>query len=299
MALGVIAVGLSACGPTKTSDNGKVSVVANFYPIAYAAQRVGGDLVTVRNLTPAGVEPHDLELTSDEVDHIDAADVVFFMGSGFQPAVAAAAKRRSGNSVDVSSGLLATGDAATIARQEGQQPKAGATDPHFWLDPTRMARAVDAIRSALDRADPGHAATYDRNATAYKQELAQLDADFAAGLAHCARTEIVTAHAAFYYLAQRYRLSQYGITGVSPDAEPDPQRLADLSDRITRDGITTVFYEELVPRDFADTLAHDAHVQTAVLSPLEGLSKDEQTKGDTYISVMRKNLAALMTALGC
>jgi zinc transport system substrate-binding protein len=276
------ATALAACAPKSAASDGKVSVVANFYPVAYAAQQVGGDLVSVRNLTPAGVEPHDLELTSDDVDHIQSADVVFLMRSGFQPAVAAAARHRRGDTVDVSAGLVAS-----------------KSDPHFWLDPTLMGRAVDKIRDGLEAADSKHKSTYDRNAAAYKAKLAQLDAEFSSTLSNCARSEIVTAHAAFAYLARRYGLTQEAVTGVSPDAEPDPQHLADLAALIRSDGVTTVFYEELVPSDFADTLAHEANVKTAVLSPLEGLSKKEQASGATYLTVMRRNLTALKAALGC
>ncbi|MEY2472776.1 MAG: zinc transport system substrate-binding protein [Actinomycetota bacterium] len=277
-----VAVSLGGCGPTAKKDDDKVAVVASFYPVAYAAQQVGGDLVRVRNLTPAGVEPHDLELTSDDIDHIDSADAVFLVGSGFQPAVVDAAKRRSKNTFDVAAGLIRSKD-----------------DPHFWLDPTLMADAVYNIRDGLKSADPAHKSTYERNANAYVTKLTRLWNDYGTALAHCERKEIVTTHAAFGYLADRFGLTQTSVAGLSPDAEPSPKRIADLAALIRRDGVTTVFYEELVPRGFADTLAHDAHVKTAVLSPLEGLTKQEQARGETYITVMRRNLAALKTALGC
>jgi zinc transport system substrate-binding protein len=276
-----------------------VSVVANFFPIAEAATQVGGDLVTVTNLTPAGVEPHDLELTSDDIDHLEDADLVLYVGSGFQPAVAAATRQRTRPSLDVAEGLLGRGDSAALAEQEGEPAEAGAVDPHFWLDPTLMASAVDAIEAALAGVDPEHADAFAANAGRYLAELSALDVDYRSGLADCQRHEIVTAHAAFYYLGRRYGLTQEPITGVSPEAEPDPRRIAELTDLIKRDGITTVFYEELVPRDFADTLAREAGVQTDVLNPIEGLTHDEVAAGEDYVSVMRANLSALQRALGC
>jgi zinc transport system substrate-binding protein len=172
-------------------------------------------------------------------------------------------------------------------------------DPHFWLDPTRMSRAVDRIARAAAAADPKHAASMRADAARYRRDLAQLDTDFAAGLANCARKEIVTAHAAFGYLAARYGLTQEAVTGISPDAEPSPRRLAQLSTLIKRDRVTTVFFEKLVPRDFADTLAHDAGVTTALLDPVEALTKQEYNSDDTYLTVMRRNLAALRAALDC
>jgi zinc transport system substrate-binding protein len=274
--------GLAACSPRSGAESAKLRVVASFYPVAAAAGAVGGQFVDVTNLTPAGVEPHDLELTSATVDKIENADALFYVGSGFQPAIAAAAKRRGHNTVDVANGLL---DASH--------------DPHVWLDPTLMAKIVDRVAAGLDKADPRHAAEFAHNVTAYKAKLTALDDDYKAALAHCTRHEIVTAHAAFFYLARRYGLTQRALTGLSPDAEPDPGRIAELAALIKRESVTTVFYEELVPRDFADTLAHDAGVDTAVLNPIEGLTRRQVQAGNDYFSVMRRNLAALTGALAC
>ncbi len=287
IAAAAVATGAAGCGSNGggASDDGKLAVLGSFYPVAEAARRVGGDHVTVANLTPAGVEPHDLELTSDDVDAIDNAAVVFYAGAVFQPGVAEAAERRDGPSVDVVAGVLPR------ARYE--------VDPHFWLDPTLMAKAVDVVENALAKADPTHDDAFRANADAYKAELAALDAEYRSTLAGCERTEIVTAHGAFAYLALQYGLTQVAITGVSPESEPDPQRIAELADLVKRDGVTTVFYEELVPRDFADALAKEADVRTDVLNPLEGLSKADMNRGEDYTSVMLRNLRALSNALGC
>jgi zinc transport system substrate-binding protein len=267
-----------------------VSVVANFFPVAEAAGQVGGKLVDVTNLTPAGVEPHDLELDPDQVADIEDADVVLYMGEGFQPAVADVAERQD-DAVDL---------AKAVPLERGEEHEEGLdVDPHFWLDPPLMAKAVDRVEQALTKAAPDDAAQFRANADAYKAKLMALDQEFRTGLASCRRDEIVTSHAAFHYLAKRYGLTQLPVTGLSPEAEPDPSRLADLSDQIEKDGVTTVFYEELVSPDVAEALARDAHVEAAVLSPLEGLSTKEQTRGEDYLSVMRANLAALRKALDC
>jgi zinc transport system substrate-binding protein len=269
----------SACGRHAGNDaGGRVEVVAGFYPLAEAAARVGGDAVEVTNLTPAGVEPHDLELTPKQVDRILDADLVLYAGKGFQPAVAKAAARSDGTRVDL------LGDR---------------TDPHFWLDPTQLAAAVERIERALAEADPPHRQTYGDNASTYTAELHALDAELAAGLARCERTELVTTHAAFSYLADRYHLTQIAIAAASPEAEPSAARLAELSDMIRAHRVTTVFSESLVSPRVAQALAREAGVTTGVLDPIEGLTKDEVRAGDDYATVMRRNLAALRTALGC
>jgi zinc transport system substrate-binding protein len=298
---------VAACGGDDGGDgaaDGRLRVVANFYPVAEAAERVGGDRVEVTNLTPAGVEPHDLELTPDDVDDLEDADVVLYLGQGFQPAVAEIAERQDG-AIDLTDGLdLESGASEALGAEEGGDVNGNhadrdAVDPHFWLDPTRLSDAVDEIEAAFADAAPSDAATFAANARRYKDQLAALDQEMATGLADCRRDEIVTSHAAFFYLAERYGLRQEPISGLSPESEPDPDRLDDLTDEIEDSGITTVFYETLVSPDVAETLAREAHVDTAVLDPIEGLTDDEVDAGDDYLSLMRDNLAALRDALDC
>jgi zinc transport system substrate-binding protein len=280
-AAALVALSAGACGGGSSGDDaGRVQVVAGFYPLAEVAERVGGDAVAVANLTPAGTEPHDLELTTDQVDDILDADVVVYLGRGFQPAVEKAAKRSDAARVD----LLAGDDDA---------------DPHVWLDPQAMPPIVERVRAALAAADPARAAAFDAGAASYVAELRDLDAAYTQGLADCDRHVIVTAHEAFGRLARRYGLEEIAIAGLSPESEPDPRRLADLAGQLRAKGVTTVFAEALVSPKIAETLAREAGVRTAVLDPIEGLSRRRLDAGATYLSVMRENLAALRLALGC
>jgi len=282
---------LGGCGGTDAAD-GRPQVVASFYPLYEAAQRVGGDLVQVRNLTPAGSEPHDLELSSRQVDRIEDAAVVLFLGRGFQPALEKAAERAEGTKVDVLDGL------AALRPAPAGDDKLD-VDPHVWLDPGQFKAIVTRVATAFSAADPANRATYEANAGAYLGELNELDAEFTTGLATCARRTLVTSHAAFGYLAARYGLGQESIAGLEPESEPSPERLADLTAKVRADGTTTIFYETLVSPKVAESLAREAGVRTAVLNPLEGLSEDDAKAGRTYLSVMRENLAAIRLALGC
>jgi zinc transport system substrate-binding protein len=316
--VGALALGAVACGGDDASPDTSASgassvqgsstaeplqVVANFYPLAEALQRVGGDRVEVANLTPPGAEPHDIEVTSDDVDAIEDADLVVFLGGDFQPGIEKVAEERSGPTLDIATKVaLEAGDEAAESEEGGHAEDGhdhGDADPHFWLDPTLMRAAVDAIEAELSAVSPADAATFAANAAAYAAELTALDAEFTAGLTGCARTQIVTAHAAFHYLAHRYALEQLPITGLSPESEPDPQRLDELADLVEREGVTTIFSETLVSPEIAETLARETGATTAVLNPLEGLTDDQLDAGATYLSVQRENLAALQAALGC
>jgi zinc transport system substrate-binding protein len=256
--------------------------VAAFYPLAYAAERVGGTAVDVHNLTPSGAEPHDLELTPRAVADIQRADAVLYLSHGFQPAVSDAVRGAKGKALDVLAGL-------PLHSAHGQEQGLTA-DPHVWLDPLLYSRIVMQIGGILH----GGART-----TALISQLHGLDGEYRSGLAHCRRREIVTSHAAFGYLAQRYRLRQVPITGLTPESEPSAQQLASVVRLVRRTHATTVFFERLVSPRLADTVAREVGAKTAVLDPIEGLTPSEQSRGDTYFTLMRQNLAALRRALGC
>src|SRR4051794_27001396 len=278
LAIGALSLTLIvSAGPAGAAS--RSSIVASFYPIAWAAQQIGGNRVAVTNLTPAGAEPHDLELTPDQIDEVLDAAVVFELGHGFQPAVEQAAEPRDGPTVQ----LL---------------PR-GTKDPHVWLDPVRMATIVRTVQRELTKVDPKGRAVYARNAARVLGELDQLDTRFRDGLAQCRRHVIVTGHEAFGHLAKRYGLRQEGVAGLSPDAEPDAKRIGQLADLVKRLGVTTVFTEELVSPRIATTLAREAGVHTETLNPLEGLTNRELHRGDDYVSVMDTNLTKLQLALGC
>jgi zinc transport system substrate-binding protein len=283
LAIAVLA-GCAHHGASTTAD-GRARVVAAFYPLAEAARQVGGDAVDVVDLTPAGTEPHDLELTTKQVDRIEDAKVAFVMGRGFQPAVEDAADRRHRPTVRIL-------DVLRIDRHN--------RDPHVWLDPRRMQQIVGVVESALTKADPAHADRYAANARRYSAELATLDHEIANDLSRCARDQIVTSHAAFGWFAKRYGLEQHAIAGLSPEDEPSADRIAELSDLAKRDGVTTIFTETLVSPKVAQTLAREAGgLKTATLDPIEALTDKERRAGDDYLSVMRDNVHTLRTALDC
>jgi zinc transport system substrate-binding protein len=282
-----------ACGSPHAAPSGTIQVVTSFYPLEEAVATVGGDRVGVTDLTPPGVEPHDLELTPSQLGAIADADLVVYLGGGFQPAVEDAVADATGRVVDVSA------DLRTLPVPAGDSEATLTADPHVWLDPILYRQIVDEIERALAELSPGDEPTFRANAHAFDAELSDLDAAYRQGLERCARDVIVTSHAAFGYLAARYGLRQEAIAGLSPDVEPPPQRLAELRALVERDGITTIFTEELLPADVADTIAAATGATTAVLNPLESLTPDEVASGADYDSVMRANLAELRRALGC
>jgi zinc transport system substrate-binding protein len=278
------ALALAGCssatgGAGATVDDGRPSVVAAFYPLAYAAQQVGGDAVQVASLTPPGLEPHDLELSAAQVAQIAAADVVLYV-RGFQPAVDEAVDQQAADrAIDVSAGLdLIPGD------------------PHVWLDPANMAAIGSTIAARLAELDPTDATAVAGRDEAFTAAMTALGAQYASGLATCASHDLVVSHEAFGYLARAYGLTQVGISGLSPDAEPSPARMKEVADLVRSNGISTVYYETLVDPKVAQTVADETGAAAAVLDPIEGLRPD--ATGD-YASIMATNLATLEAGQGC
>jgi zinc transport system substrate-binding protein len=277
---------LAGCGGDSSSEGR--NVVVSFYPLALATEQIGGDEIDVRNLTPPGVEPHDFELSGSDIRALADADLVLFLGGGFQPALEDAIDSISAHAVDLLD-AVETREGDEHQEHEGEEEEHG-VDPHVWLDPIRYAAIAERIGEELDRRPEA-----DRFAAA----LRTLDRDFRRGLSGCERDEIVTSHAAFGYLAERYGLRQVPITGVSPEAEPTPRDLEKVVRQVRAVGATTVFFETLVSPRLAETVAREVDAEIAVLDPLEGLAEEDVAAGEDYFSVMRENLAALRKALGC
>ncbi|MGV9979056.1 metal ABC transporter substrate-binding protein [Micromonospora wenchangensis] len=292
--------GLTACSTEGAgADPDRVDVVAAFYPLQFVAERVGGDAVTVTNLAKPGAEPHDLELNPRQVGQVNEAELVFYL-KGFQPAVdEAVAQNAADRALDVTTVAPlrdATAGGHEHEGEDGHEEESGGKDPHLWLDPTRLATVADRLAERLGVVDPDRAADYTTRARTLRGELEKLDTEYATGLKTCQRREIVVSHAAFGYLAERYQLEQIGLTGLTPDTEPAPQRLAEVAREAREHGATTIFFETLVSPKVAETIAAEVGAKTAVLDPIEGLSADG---GGDYLSVMRTNLTTLRTALGC
>jgi zinc transport system substrate-binding protein len=285
LAAGVVLLAgpLSGCAALSGADTAGTQVATAFYPLQFVVERVAGHHADVTNLTSPGQEPHDLELTVRETAQIAQADLVVHE-RGFQAAV--------DDGIDQN----ATGEVLDAADVGLEKDPEGRPDPHFWLDPARMAELADLVATELGKVDPAHARAFDANAAGLRRDLRALDTAYADGLAGCERHTIVVSHDAFGYL-RKYGVSLESVAGLSPDSEPTPADLGRLLELIRSDGITTVFSERLASPRVTESLARDAGVTTAVLDPIEGLS--DQTSDEDYLSLMRTNLSALEKANGC
>ncbi|WP_406000982.1 metal ABC transporter substrate-binding protein [Streptomyces sp. NBC_00829] len=310
VALGLVAV--SACSAPTTDGrdgDGRLSVVASFYPMQYLAQEIGGDHVSVSSLTKPGIEPHDLELGPRQTAKLNEAGFILYL-KGVQPAVdKAIAQSEAKHRIDAATLTTLEHHGTEGGHSHGtdepghdkhddkhdDEGESGA-DPHIWLDPVKYAEVARGVGKSLEKADPDHAADYKRNTDALVTKLDGLDADYRRGLKDTTTKTFITTHSAFGYLAERYGLDQEGISGIDPESEPSPARIKELQAVAAQDKVTTVFFETLASDKTARTLAEDTGLKTDVLDPLEGIT--DKSKGRTYLEVMKSNLAALQKALG-
>lgn len=273
----------SGAGRADSADE-RIVIVTDMYPTTFAAQQVAGDAVDIIQLVPTGVEPHEFELTPGQITQISDADLVAHV-PGMIPAVQEAVEQEApDSSVDVTAGIQRlSGDPAA----DGEHTS---SDPHVWLDPTNVALMGENVAKALTARGLGS----QWDAAGLKKAMDALDQEFADGTASCTIKPMVVSHAAFGYLANAYGFEQHAISGLSPEAEPSPAKLAEISQLVTDEGVTTIYSEALVSPGAAETIARETGATTALLDPIEG-----STDGKSYDALMRENLATLIKGQDC
>lgn len=291
-------------------DNEQVSVVTSFYPLYFLASEIGGDHVKAVNLVASGIEPHDWTPKSRDLDTASKAQLFLYHGAGLEGWVDGFLKGLSKDSTvvtkEMSNGITLIEGSEDEHEEENEHEDEhadeephdhGGVDPHTWVSPKSALKLAENVKNSLIEADAANQADYEKNYAALKTKIEAIDADYTAKLAQTTNKDIVTSHQAFGYLARDYGLKQVSIMGLSPDAEPRAQDLLEISKFVKANGVKYIFFEELVSDQLAKTLANEADVETMVLNPLEGLTPDQEKDGETYLTLMERNLQNLVQAL--
>lgn len=273
-------------------SNGKLQVYTSFYPLYFFATQIAGDKADIHNITPAAAEPHDYDPTAQDIANIEKGNMLILNGDveAWGDKIKNNLKETNGEVVTAGEGLL-----TKQLTEEGETMR----DPHVWLDPSLAKKEAAKITEGFIKVDPANTATYQQNEKQLDAKLDQIDAEYKKGLANCQSKDIITSHAAFAYLASRYGLQQVAIAGLSPDAEPSAQQLADVANFAKKNNVKYIFFESLVSPKLSDTIAEEVGAKTLVLDPLEGIPQDEIKQGQNYFTIMNQNLHNLQTALQC
>lgn len=286
---------------------GRITVVATLFPLYDFAKEIGGDRVDVTLLLPPGVEPHSFEPKPSDILTIHTADIFVYAGKFMEPwasDIIRGASSKGSEIVDSSVGVTMMSDILQHHEHDGHdhdsEELTELMDPHIWLDFDNDKKIVENLTLALIRKDPLHKEEYQRNSERYLQKLQSLDDRYQEGLSECRSREILYGgHYAFGYLANRYNLTYVAAQGMSHDSEPSAKDLAQLVDQIRMNQVQTVFYEELASPKIAETLAQETQAQLLLLSTASNVTKEDFTKGVSFISIMEENLKNLQEGLGC
>ncbi len=273
-------------------DTNKLQVATSFYPLYFFSNQIGIEKSQIINITPAGSEPHDYDPSTGDIAKISKSKMLVLNG-GVEAWGDKTRENLKGKKV-----LIVVAGEGLLNRQLTEDGQTS-IDPHVWLDPQLAKKEADKITQGFIKIDSANNSYYVSNEKMLDDKLDQLDNSYKQGLANCKQKDIITSHAAFGYLAARYGLNQVPIAGLSPDAEPSSQQLADVAKFAKEHNVKYIFFESLVSPKLSETIASEVGAKTLVLDPLEGLSDDDTTQGKDYFTVMQSNLKNLQTALEC
>jgi zinc transport system substrate-binding protein len=281
LSLGSVAIKLK---PEKLywSHETKLHIAASFYTLGEFAEVVGKDRVEVRVITPPGTESHDYEPSPKDSEIVNSSDIFIYNGMGFDSWAEKSAQHMGEKAINSSTFIEPIGN-----------------DPHFWLDPLSAVKIVEGIAKKLSIIDPNNGDYYTKNAQEYMRELRTLHLDYQNGLSSCNNRNIVVSHNAFSYLTSRYNINSLVIAGISPEEEPSPKYMAEIANQAKDLSVKYIFFESLVSPRLSQTIANEIGAQTLVLNPVEGLTDEDRSTGQNYITIMKANLENLRKAMQC
>lgn len=289
---------LSACSTQSEPAADQLPVIATgAFPIAWLSDRLADDCATIIDLTPAGGDVHDLELSPSQTAAVIDADLII-TAPGFQTAFDDAVTSSTATVLD----LLPIIDPLfghdhghdEDGHSDEKLAEVEVVDPHFWLDPNRMVLAADAAATAIAGLSPACEKSAAANLEQLKADLIALDLQYQAGLSQCQSNTLLVSHEAFSYLADAYDLTQIAIAGLDPESEPSAARINEIIKLAKAEQVAAVFSESSANPAVAEILATELSVGILTLDPIE-----LKPIGLDYLTAMTENLSNLVNGLRC
>ncbi|MGY8881365.1 MAG: metal ABC transporter substrate-binding protein [Dehalococcoidia bacterium] len=289
VAISVVAV---ACdGDLDPPPGGEVTVITTTYPLTFLSEKIGGNRITVNQLTKPGVEAHDFEPAPSDIRAISDSELFIYNHPSFESWALNAAYA---SSTDGDSSPTVTVQ-TVILESVGEDH----VDAHVWLNPLKAQKQADRILSALIEVDPEGAQIYTRNADGLDVELQALDDLINKQISSCELDSVVVSHLAFGHMAERYGFEQIGLAGLSPEFESGPAQIAGVIKKINELGISHIMQEPIVSNRLAETVAAETGAELLSLHPLEVRTSEQASAELDYLDIMKSNADALQTALRC
>ena len=259
------------------NTSGKLQIYTSVYPIYDFTKKIGGEKIAVYNMTKAGAEPHDFEITSKDMANLSKADLFIYNGGGMEHWVDSVRKALNIKYVDSSSNI----------NNENN------LDPHFWLSPKNAKIQMENIKNGLIEIDSDNKNYYQSNYNLYANRLDELDNKIKISLSNIKNRNLVLTHPAFGHFCKEYSLTQIAIARD----EADPKAMADIITFIKNNDIKAIFYEEFSSSKLVDSIAKETQIKILTLNPIESLSEENIEAGEDYFSIMEKNLVSLLDGL--
>jgi zinc/manganese transport system substrate-binding protein len=301
--VGLLAVVAAACNSDPSNDEA-IQVVATTTILGDIARNVVGDSAEVDVLMPVGADPHDFQPSAQQAAVIQRADLVVANGLGLEAGLSDVLESAAADGVRI----WEVGPEVDPLRfsesadddPHGDDHETGDLDPHFWLDPLRVARAAALFGDQLEEIAPGH--DWATGVEAYAAELFAVDESSIEALAVVAPSDrkLVTNHRSFGYFADRYDFEVVGtvIPGGATLANPSSAELASLVATIQRERVPAIFTENVEPDVLAAAVAAEVGYDVEVVELYTGSLGEPGSDGDTLIKMLESNVARIAGALG-
>ncbi|MBN1683366.1 zinc ABC transporter substrate-binding protein [Candidatus Bathyarchaeota archaeon] len=280
-----------------TVSEGNIKIVATFYPLAYIAEQIGAEKVSVISLIEPGVEAHSWQPSMKSIITSNDADLIIYNGAGFDnwitedilPIINTEGKII----VDTTSGLnLITNTEQTEIEEHGQY------DPHTWVSPRMAILQATKIYQALLKVDPENAEYYSQNWNKLKIKLENIENEYNKKMHNLEKRVFFTTHEAFGYIARDYNLTQYSIIGLSADQQPSTQTLSEIIEIMLNEKADVFYiepgYSDIYVQVIKEELSRKSSKEIKILKIYH---MNGETDGFDYLEQMKQNLTNLNLGL--
>jgi zinc transport system substrate-binding protein len=283
-----------------------LKIYTTIYPLQYFAEKIGGNNVEISNIVPTGSDAHSFEPTTQTLIEISEGSAFIYMGTGiegFVDAVVDSVKEenvtvaKAGEGIDLIDSIESEDDHEDESSGAEEHGGEGDKDPHVWLDPIRSIQLAENIKDTLIELKPEATNEFEENYSELKTNLENLDEMFTETVESSSRDSFIVSHAAYGYWAERYKLNQIGISGLSPTNEPSQKKLMEIIAIAKEEDITHILFEQNVNNRVAQIIKDEVDAQTLMLHNLEALTEEDIKNNEDYFSLMEKNIETIGKAL--
>lgn len=287
----------------------KLQIVATLFPQYDFAKQIVKDKADVKLLLNSGVETHNYEPTGkDMITILSGSDMFLYTGINLEPWTEKIVQNLESTNckiVNVSDGIeLITieefeerhiNSEILIEEHEEEHKHQEIYDGHIWQNPKNAVKMLDNVLKALCDIDPDNAEYYTKNAEEYRNQILELDGELGNIVNQSERKEIaVGGEFAYAYLVEEYGINFVSVyTNCGEGEDPSIAKVKSVIDYINKYNIPVVYYEELSEGTVAKMIAEETETEPLVLYSIH----NGDTKKDTYVSLMSKNLENLKKGL--